>query len=50
MRHQNCLDGKSSCCPYQRGIYIGDAFVKPHHLDPVLLKFLTPLFDRLGDN
>lgn len=50
-RHQYCDNGESSWCAYQRGKAVGTAaFVnKPHHLDPVFLEFLTPLFDRLSD-
>jgi hypothetical protein len=51
-RHQYCPDGESSWCSYKRDKAAGTnaPFLnKSHHLDPVFLEFLTPLFDRLSE-
>lgn len=51
-RHQYCPDGESSWCSFKRDKAVGTnaPFLnKSHHLDPVFLEFLTPLFDRLSE-
>ena len=51
-RHQYCPGGENSWCSYKRDKAAGSnaQFVnKSHHLDPVFLEFLTPLFDRLSE-
>ncbi|CAB4043696.1 Hypothetical predicted protein, partial [Paramuricea clavata] len=51
-RHQYCPDGESSWCSFKRDKAVGTntPFLdKSHHLDPVFLEFLIPLFDRLSE-
>lgn len=51
-RHQYCPDGESSWFSYKKDKAAGTntPFVnKSHHLDPVFLEFLTPLFDSLSE-
>ncbi|CAB3996136.1 Hypothetical predicted protein [Paramuricea clavata] len=51
-RHQYCPDGEGSWCSFKRDKAVGTntPFLdKSHHLDPVFLEFLIPLFDRLSE-
>lgn len=45
-RHKYCPSGKDSWCQYQRS---GTFENKDHHLDPVFLELLEPVFRRLSD-
>ena len=46
VRHQYCPKGKESWCKYQRGRKLQN---QPHHLHPVFLSLLEPIYTkRLG--
>ncbi len=45
-RHSYCPDGKDSWCRFKRK---GHLVNKSHHLDPVFLPLLIPIYRRLSD-
>ena len=52
-RHKYCPKGSDSWCLYQKDLSsksnVKTFEDKDHHLDPVFLDFLTPVFDRLSE-